>query len=571
MNNDVSSTTATAKRRKVTRALFICGIVFTVLTVLIVNMYMTVRLHNKPLFVWASDPQKGKRTSQQNCPQGTCAFQRGGKTTTTTTTTLRYGLDIVDQETSCIRPFDIGMANTYPLLHKLLFRRSFINKGTPYFLLQMINTYGMGDPICSDPLQPYITAADMCSGLGYRLELQAKCISRCWTYWGDTSGGNQPSPSVPPSAQTANVQCNLAFYDSTSNAMLSSKEVYQKYGPPMGWQYPQWSMWLASRMRLPAMPPDDGGGSGGGGGAGTWLWGNPFRNTSVVPPVGCVPCSNANSNCAAQAAASRPPPPCLCDAGSSSTCAVCNCASSSPTCNNCSADYNSANPCWNTVHNGCWPSGDCQRLANACCAGGSGSCTNDGATPQDAATVAVASARALYIPEQTAENNPFVAFQISASAPIIQRFLGYGFEYGNQAQDSGGNKYVGGPASWQPTLVEQFLALVVNGGFYAYAEEDSNMDIAGLNNFLFGTYTYESKFVPRPKDCGPTTGQNVGKMVNGGTSGAMAGAGIGAMVAPESMGIGILIGALIGAVVGAGSSAAQSAANGDFTKKKGCP
>ena len=334
---------------------------------------------------------------------------------------------------------------------------------------------------------------------------------------------------------------NLALSMDGGITVLDGYTVYQKYGSPMAWQFPQWQGWLACRIRAPGLPiwrnPSDYNNPNNvsiQSPMGTFEWGSPFVQTGYLPPYGCLgsPCSPSGANC-------QNPSPGYCGSIGS--------------------DIQGGNP-------PCPASGNCVN-------GGTGpnGSSYDGSLQKHFKLPYIypLTGDGDYFCSQTPDNNPFMAFGIPCSSPIILRFLGYGYDTPDQTKvpdgTGGSTTYTGGPASDQYVQIEQFITLVNNGGFYGYAETNSNMSQSQLENYLFGYYTFESKYAagkpPPNTNTGCSTAATVGSVVQGGLGGV--GIGMMACLGPE-VGIGSLVAAAAATSIGAagGYLSAKGQCNG---------
>ncbi len=422
----------------------------------------------------------------------------------------------VQKKFSCLSPWKIALTIEFPSAVSSLLSKPFVNRNTPYFLNSLANRFGTVAqmPPDSSPM----TINDWCIGIATRLYKHAGGITRI--------GTGSPIFSAP-AGQTENVGgstinvwslSNLALSMDGGQTMLSGYEVYHKYGSPLAWQYAQWKGWLASRLRAPAFP--------------SWRadagnpdsvfhysqtydpltfpaeadfeWGSPFIQTGYLAPYGCDlwPCTTTTDGKSVK------------------------------------------NACGNVDAHGTgnMPSLECQNIAKKY------HLLLPWIIPFDSTT------SSNLFTTQNAGNNPFMAFNIRASSPIILRFLGYGFDSIKTEKEALGKGrgtfvFTGGPAEDQYTQVDQFLTLTNGGGFFAYAERDGSLDISSLENYLFGVYTFEEAGKPAPKSqCQGGGGKAIGGTISGGVGGAGAGAMIGSAAGP---GIGTVVGAVIGAGIGA--------------------
>lgn len=408
----------------------------------------------------------------------------------------------ISKDYACISAWDVAKAIELPGLFTV---KPFQNKDTPYFLESLARRYGDASAM-PPPHTPGMMIEDWCVGLGYRLHLWASSVTNAFN---------------DDKTNKSWITSNIALTMDSGATVLDSYTVYQKYGSPLAWQYPQWKGWISCRIRAPAFPSWDNGiaqeqienvyTSQGQPNTqspyGSFSWGSPFVQTGNLAPFGCLASSCSQDK---------------------------------------DKNYCNANTCGHV------PTVEGEK---SCPAGGTciiGQPGNQGAydkhlllpwtEPQYPDYGDVGST-------QYAENNPFIAYNIPASSPVILRFLGYGFDTPDETQTTTGGTtlitYSGGPASDQYTQIAQFLDLV-NGGFVKYAE-NSGKPQAYLENYLFGEYTYEAKGSAMGKPPKPVSQPpcGKGKLVGNMLGGAMGGAGIGAMaVASAGAGpVGLAVGA----------------------------
>jgi hypothetical protein len=409
--------------------------------------------------------------------------------------------DNTQKSYSCISAWEISTAIELPSILRIS-SKPFQNSATPYFLDGLAKRFG--DINSMPPGSTMMTIDDWCVGLGLRLSNWASSVTNNFTDPVNTkinvTVNLDTSTSVSIFSWTI---ANLALSVDGGVTVLDSYNVYQQYGSPIAWQYPQWKGWLSCRVRPPAFPswsdeiafnqiannyttpssfdptkqtPN-----------GTFIWGSPFVQTGYLAPSGCLAsgCSD-KGNCPTNTCGFVPKvegdPPCTVGG----KCMI-------------SAYENHQKLPWTEP--------ELPSLGDIGCG-------------------------------QYAANNPFIAFNIPASSPIILKFLGYGFDAPDITQTTTGGQtvitYSGGPASDQYTQVSQFLD-IVNGGFVKYSENFGKSQ-ESLENYLFGEYTYEAKganLTPKPqKTSSPPCGK--GKLAGNVISGAMGGAGIGMMAAPAA-------------------------------------
>lgn len=427
--------------------------------------------------------------------------------------------DTTQKSYSCISAWDIATAIELPSILRIS-SKPFQNSATPYFLDGIAKRFG--NIASMAPGSSMMTIDDWCVGLGMRLTNWASSTTNNFTDSPDTmvivNIGGQGNAKIYKWTLA-----NLALSVDGGITVLDSYTVYQKYGSPIAWQYPQWKGWLSCRVRPPAFP------SWSNGIAitqiisnytttpqfdpaqqtpnGTFVWGSPFVQTGYLAPFGCLSsgCSD-KGNCQANTCGFVP------TVQGDSPCGV-------------------GGKCMTNAYGNHeklpWTEPELPSLGDIGCG-------------------------------QYAANNPFIAFNIPASSPIILKFLGYGFDAPDITQTTTGGTtvitYSGGPASDQYTQVSQFLDLV-NGGFVKYSENFGKPQ-KNLENYLFGEYTYEAKganLTPKPqKSSPPPCGK--GKLAGNIITGGMGGGGIGLMAAsaaggPEGLAIGaamVGIGALGG-------------------------
>lgn len=414
----------------------------------------------------------------------------------------------IQKEYSCITPWRISMNIEFP--KALNFSKPFQNQATPYFLDSLARRYGEQSKMPAPSNLP-MTIEDWCIGLGMRLYNWAS------SYTDNFSAGKDETINLQGEQVKKWALSNMALTVDFAT-VLDSWTVYQKYGSPTSWQYPQWKGWLACRIRSPAMPTWKPGNSVDNTinmpydsntqvPFGDFSWGSPFIQTGYLAPFLCLA-----SNC--------------CSTSGGNTC-----------------DCNSPNSC-GAVSNeegkqSCAPSGTCRQNAV------SNHQLLPWVEPPDP------NFGDLYC-SQYASNNPFIAYGIQASSPIILRFLGYGYDDIQNTQAPGGDNtnivYTGGPASNEYTKISDFLDLV-NGGFYKYAESN-NKSQTELEDYLFGAYTFESSAqgkIPKKKPPAPC---NAGNKAGDTTMGVIGGAGAGAMIGSAFPPFGTVIGGAIGGAVG---------------------
>lgn len=407
------------------------------------------------------------------------------------------------QHLSCISPWKVALAVDLPSLVTSTLSKPFGNTNTPNFLTSLATRYGT---IKKMPFPaPVMSIDDWCVGISARL----------YNYAGNaTVDGNGnifgAGPLHTETIQGVNVNVwalsNLALSVNGGRTILTGYEVYHKYGSPLAWQPPQWKGWLECRLRPPAFPiwkflpnnpnsvfhtsynPQTDIATG------DFEWGSPFVQTGYLSPYGCQlsGCAKKPSDCGSvQSSGSGNEPTASCKA---------------------IGEANHKKLPWVLPHE-----------------------------------VSISSN---FYTTQTPANNPFMAFNIRPSSPLILRFLGYGFESQEEKEPLGPGKgtivFRGGPSEDQYVQVDQFMTLVNNGGFFSYAERDSNQDIAQLENYLFGYFTFTDDRQPAPKGgCSP----GGSKLIGGAISGGIGGSGAGVMLGTA---LGGPIGAGIGAAVGAG-------------------
>lgn len=443
----------------------------------------------------------------------------------------------VQKEYACISPWRISSAIEFPSAISSIYSKPFQNKATPYFLDSLARRYG--NPMDMPPPHiPSMTIDDWCIGLGMRLYNWASSLTNNFSL-----SENATTNIVLPNNQTILIriwiQTNMALSLDGGITVLDSYQVYKKYGSPMAWQFPQWQGWLACRIRPPGYPSwnntnspsnaenypningytptsDDYDPNG------TFEWGSSFVQTGYLPPYGCLgsKCQDTNPTCPTGPTTPQP-----------NQCGFISTDSSKSSCS---------------------VSGTCQNNPSGLY---QGAIQKHELLPY---TDPIYDSYGDVFSSQYAANNPFIAYEIPASSPIILRFLGYGFDQPDTTKTSGGtnntNVFTGGPASDQYTQIEQFITLVNNGGFYGYAETNSNMSQSQLENYLFGFYTFEEKGIPNPtkpnsnNNC--STGSIAGETISGSIGGLGAGAMIGTMVAgpaaPIIVGAGLIAGGLGG-------------------------
>jgi hypothetical protein len=416
-------------------------------------------------------------------------------------------------ENACISAWKISSSIELPTTISNIYSKPFENKATPYFLDSLARRYG--DPnAMPPPHSPPMDLDDWCIGIGMRLYNWASDITTNFT---------APQGAIGTNKVSLWAISNLALSLDGGNTVIDGYTVYQKYGSPMAWQFPHWQGWLACRIRPPGYPswdtPDPNNPSYLPANPiytphGTFEWGSSFVQTGYLPPYGCL-----GSKCADPTA----------------TC------TSTNRCGNVSTQDDSSS---------CSVNGTCLTQPNPTL--GQGAVQKHQLLPYTFP----------YTPgwgdlgcTQYASNNPFIAYEIPASAPIILRFLGYGFDQPDTTNAPGGsgntNVFTGGPGTNQYTQIEQFITLVNNGGFYGYAETNSNMSQSQLENYLFGYYTFEEKGVkntPKPTSNNCSNASLIGDTVSGGIGGLGAGLMAASMITGPA-------GLVAGAALTAGSTA----------------